>query len=244
MKKILSLLLGVTCLSFAVRASDNLDFEGVHHLSIPQVNESEKTSLGKISHFPLKDTPIDLLKPIMGRVLAEDIIRLYITGNRRLIDNLRVAVEDVSEADCAVTVKFLQFFVSTFNQIRSLYLPQCNLTELPPGMSLLQKLRVLNLPFNRFKEGKFPPVILDLKQLEALDLSICSLTELPAEMFSLQNLRVLNLSFNRFKEGKFPSAILDLKQLEELNLACCGLKELPAELSLLSFLKRLNLPFN
>lgn len=231
-------------MSFTGHASPLFELEEeASRLSIPSINEMEKTSLGGTLPFPLRDTPIDLLKPILRKVFPEDIIRLYMVGDKKLIYSLKVSVEEARQFT-PFTIRSLKFFVNTFKQIRSLYLPHCNLTKLPKDMSLPQSLKILDLSENAFEDGKLPQGVLTLSYLEELNLMHCSLTELPEDMPSPQTLRILNLAQNKFEDRKFPQAILKLSRLEELNLADCYLSELPADMSSLSVLRILEISHN
>lgn len=138
----------------------------------------------------------------MGRVSPQDIIRLYKTGNKKLRYSLEASVEEARQFTPS-TISFLKIFVNTFTQIRFLYLPHCNLTELPAGMFLPQTLRILDLSENNLTDGKLPQVVLELSQLEELNLVDCYLSELPADMSSLQFLRRLNLAGNRFMDANY-----------------------------------------
>ena len=82
-----------------------------------------------------------------------------------------------------------------------------NLTDFPPELSALDRLRTLNLTANQITE--IPAAIAGLAALESLDLSTNPLTDLPAE-------------------------IGDLAQLTGLNLENCGLVALPGAIGRLT----------
>ncbi|KDP27247.1 hypothetical protein JCGZ_19946 [Jatropha curcas] len=82
----------------------------------------------------------------------------------------------------------------------------------------LTELRVLSLPFNRFR-GEIPSEIWGMEKLEVLDLEGNSISgSLPISFARLRNLRVLNLGFNKIG-GEIPDWISHRRNLEILNLS-------------------------
>ena len=71
-------------------------------------------------------------------------------------------------------------------QVISLSLHRCELTELPPKIAQLQNLQVLRLDFNQLRA--LPPEIAQLQNLQVLSLRFNQLRTLPSEIAQLQNL--------------------------------------------------------
>jgi internalin A len=102
----------------------------------------------------------------------------------------------------------------------------CELSELPPGISQLSELRELLLGGARVRS--LPPDITRLTNLEDLRMGYNDLTAIPAEVFELASLRKLYLHSNRI--GSIPSAIGRLRNLQHLDVGRNELTTLPAAL--------------
>ena len=120
---------------------------------------------------------------------------------------------------------------------------------IPPAISKLTELRVLNLEDNELK-GRLPSELGTLSNLEILDFGDwwAGHNELsgniPPELGDLANLRVLDLSGNQFS-GDIPSELSKLAKLEELYLSSNPMEgPIPPELGKLGNLRKLFLGGN
>ncbi|XP_057424212.1 LRR receptor-like serine/threonine-protein kinase RGI5 [Lotus japonicus] len=92
-----------------------------------------------------------------------------------------------------------------------------NITSLPPQLSSLSMLQLLNLSSTNVS-GSIPPSFGELTHLELLDLSSNSLTgSIPAELGKLSSLQFLFLNSNRLS-GNIPQDLSNLTSLEVLCL--------------------------
>ena len=133
-----------------------------------------------------------------------------------------------------------------------------NLTELPPEIGTLTKLKKLNLCSNQLrflpstvsllsslkylyirnnKLNSLPPEFFEISSLEILDLSNNELNSLPPKIIQLSSLEILDLSQNKI--NNLPSEIFKLSSLISLNVSGNNLTNLPSEISQLSSLQYL-----
>jgi hypothetical protein len=136
-------------------------------------------------------------------------------------------------------------------------LRDCALGGLPPALSALRSLEVLQLGGNRLgsstcnnlghadQEGLQP--LCHLTALSLLELDCCGLQSLPWQVTGLAQLASLNLMSNRELGSSGPSALQPLRhltRLTSLHLWACGLLQVPEQLSALTALKALGLALN
>lgn len=86
-------------------------------------------------------------------------------------------------------ITYLPPEIGEFQQLRSLNVSGCGLTDLPPGLFELRQLADLDLGFNQLDH--LPPEIGDLQELLELRLHANPLTALPAEITRLNKLQLL-----------------------------------------------------
>jgi len=125
--------------------------------------------------------------------------------------------------------------IERFDQLETLYLVSCGVSDLPAALAKLTRLRTLGIrgcPVNAF-----PRVLFDMPRLEVLELK-AELPGLPPEVGSMSGLRTLDLAFS-FNKGAMvssfddtsklkplPRALGSLVDLERLNIACCGVTDI------------------
>jgi internalin A len=119
-----------------------------------------------------------------------------------------------------------------------------NLTELPPEIGNLTKLKKLTLGkiLRGNKLKTLPPEIGKLRNLTELHLRGNQLTNLPPEIGQLKKLALLDLSTNQLSQ--LPEEIVQLERLSELYLRENQLTYLPADIAQLSNLKKIDLRAN
>jgi len=117
--------------------------------------------------------------------------------------------------------------IERLDQLESLLLDECGLTEVPKTLFNLPYLRQLSLCNNQL-EG-LPPGINKLRELRVLKIDDNQLASLPAELWQLPMLRSLSLQKNKLKKlylpGKAPFA-----PLKKLNLSHNAIGRLPKPL--------------
>ena len=111
--------------------------------------------------------------------------------------------------------------------LQELRLPHNGLSELPPGLAQLKKLRLLHLGANRLK--KLPEVIGKLSHLENLYLNDNQIDDLPPWFVQLSKLIFLSLSHNAFTE--FPEITLAQKELLVVYLDNNQITQIPARIA-------------
>ncbi|KAI0225572.1 hypothetical protein LSAT2_023680 [Lamellibrachia satsuma] len=113
------------------------------------------------------------------------------------------------------------------DNLTELYFGRNHITNLPPSMEHLTRLRVLDLQVNNLRE--FPANLCKrLVALEFLGLSSNSLEEIPSEISCMTKLKVLRLSKNQLKE--LPETICSLSNLHTLSVRHNQLLYLPLDL--------------
>lgn len=115
-----------------------------------------------------------------------------------------------------------------------------DLISLPPEISKLTQLKLLNLSDNQL--SKLPAEVCELTQLISFGLSRNQLSELPVEIGKLIQLQKLSLTANSL--GKLPIEIGRLTQLKELSLHNNLLDEFPLEICQLTQLTELSFSYN
>jgi Leucine-rich repeat (LRR) protein len=118
-----------------------------------------------------------------------------------------------------------------------LYLHDNRLTDLPPALARLTRLRYLNISDNRF--AMLPDCVCAMTGLIELRASGNQLTAVPAAIARLSHLRELHLRDNRL--ATLPAAIGQLRDLRQLDLRGNPLTVLPDELAMLPRLEKLDL---
>src|SRR3954463_13087142 len=118
-----------------------------------------------------------------------------------------------------------------------LYLHDNRLTDLPPALARLTRLRYLNISDNRFTT--FPDSVCAMAGLVELRASGNQLTALPAAISRLARLRELHLRDNRV--AVLPAAIGSLRDLRQLDLRGNPVTALPDEVAMLPRLEKLDL---
>lgn len=113
-------------------------------------------------------------------------------------------------------------------------------TELPPQITQLAKLKVVNLAFNNLTE--LPVGIENMLSLESLDLDRNQLTTIPQEIAELSNLKSFFIARNQITS--LPAEIGSLSNLENLRLIQNEFNTLPKEIGQLSNLKILQIDDN
>ncbi|XP_038716880.1 probable LRR receptor-like serine/threonine-protein kinase At3g47570 [Tripterygium wilfordii] len=89
--------------------------------------------------------------------------------------------------------------------------------KIPPELSLLSKLQLLNLYGNKFV-GTIPPPLGNLSSLLVFDISYNNLVgTVPGSLASLKNLQLLYLDFNNLT-GIVPSSIFNISSLEVVTM--------------------------
>lgn len=134
-------------------------------------------------------------------------------------------------------------------QIRSLNLSNCGLTEIPDEVFELTHLTELKLGHwsdytqqTRNQITRIPARILKLNNLKQLDVSCNLLDELPDEIGGLQHLQTLDISRNRISH--LPFTINRLTQLRLLDAGYNHISTLPTAFAGLANLQRLGLGSN
>ena len=126
-------------------------------------------------------------------------------------------------------------------RVTELYLGHNELSgDIPPGLSSLTSLVVLDLSANRLT-GEIPADLADLEHLQELYLGFNDLLgEIPSQLGRLWNLRVLDLQMN-ILEGDIPGELGDLGSLELFLLTGNNLRgPIPGELGKLDSLRVLD----
>lgn len=113
--------------------------------------------------------------------------------------------------------------------LRSLSMPDADLTSLPDDLDKLGALEELLLDNNPL--GQLPESVCRLPRLRRLSLSRCELTALPATIGQLTSLTSLAVNTNQL--SSLPPSVGQLKQLRQLNVAMNQLTALPVELGTL-----------
>ncbi|MBD3254177.1 MAG: hypothetical protein GF383_03750 [Candidatus Lokiarchaeota archaeon] len=126
------------------------------------------------------------------------------------------------------------------DQILTLSLFKCRLTEIPPEVYQLSSLKKLFLRRNSLEI--ISKEIMFLENLEILNASINKLEHISPSIGSLTNLKYLDLSSNNLKA--IPETVGNLKSLEYLNLSNNKLLNIPESFAGLSSLRYLNLKAN
>lgn len=106
-----------------------------------------------------------------------------------------------------------------YHSLRSLFLNQNRLKELPNEIGLLVKLEQLSSEYWKVASDSFSC------HLTMVAVAYNFIIQLPASVSNLRNLRELKASNNRFE--KFPPELLLLPHLEVLDLSMNMIKELP-----------------
>lgn len=114
------------------------------------------------------------------------------------------------------------------------------ITYIPPEISILTQLGLLNLNQNLIK--RVPPEIGELTKLDFLSLSNNEISAIPSTIGNLVNLEQLDLSYNDIVS--LPNSIGNLEKLEYLHLNYNRLKELPDTVGNLKKLRYLNVSGN
>jgi hypothetical protein len=122
--------------------------------------------------------------------------------------------------------------------LRSLWLSNNNLTQIPAQVSQLKHLKILGLAYNQLTE--LCPQLLELTKLEFLDVSSNQLLELPQQIDKFSNLHYLILNDNELVQ--LPMQIGNLDGLVELQVADNLLEKLPVTLGKLVHLKGNSFP--
>ena len=115
---------------------------------------------------------------------------------------------------------------------------------MPEGIGQLKQLRSLNLTGVIQKQQELPGSITLLPKLRVLNLSHNKLSKLPECVGQIQTLRILDLSNNEFT--KLPKVLSQLKQLQVLNILSYqnSLHELSEDIVHLQELRVLKISFN
>ncbi len=124
--------------------------------------------------------------------------------------------------------------------LRSLWVPNGELRDLPKAIGKLKNLRELVLDHNRLE--RLPDTIGELHELRSLDVSNNALSALPASTASLAHLDKLNLSANHF--ATLPAVVPKLAALTRLRMSDNQLRELPRELAGVDGLREVDLSRN
>lgn len=127
-----------------------------------------------------------------------------------------------------------------YNNVERLDLSKIGLSEVPPGIGMLNSLRILDLGGNRI--NRLPPEILKLENLEDFYIRENYLTHLPEEIGCLHNLTNLWLSNNNIEY--LPNSFFKLSNLKELYINNNYLSTIPPEIENLSALQELDLSWN
>ncbi|KAK9220987.1 hypothetical protein WN944_009411 [Citrus x changshan-huyou] len=142
-------------------------------------------------------------------------------------------------------VQLSQLNFSCFPNLENLKIQSFPLNgSIPPEISALSKLKVLDLSSNGFT-GSIPSEIGNLRNLVHLNISKNILTgTVPSTVGSLTNLKNMDLSYNQLS-GPLPQEIGNLKNLIELNVGSNSLiGPIPSTLGLLTDLSYLDLSCN
>ncbi len=134
----------------------------------------------------------------------------------------------------------------TPERVERLWLERLNLTgSIPPSLSGLDQLAVLNLSINLQLSGPIPPELGDLTRLRALYAWYSQLSgSIPAELGNLAQLEQLWLSSNQLS-GPIPPELGNLTRLQVLALSLNQLSgPIPPELGNLAQLSQLTLSSN
>ncbi len=152
------------------------------------------------------------------------------------------------ETDSPEQIKVLYLFdcglkkipsdIGQFKALRELYAHTNQLEEWPKELEALQKLEMLSLAYNKFKDI---PVINGLRSLTTLDLQGNVLTDI-SNLCVLKKLQILNVSFNKIPT--LSRAITLFADLKILYLTGNELTKLPDEITLLNTLGMLLLAYN
>lgn len=134
-------------------------------------------------------------------------------------------------------------------QLKTLDLTNCSLTEIPSAVFALSQLTELKLGHwsDYSKQHKnairqLPATIAQLTHLQSLELSSNEISHLPEELCMLSHLQLLDLSNNRLQQ--LPETIGQLQQLHTLDVNNNQLTQLPDSLAELEQLQRLNFSKN
>lgn len=168
-----------------------------------------------------------------------DLTRLYANGVTSVYDvngigyahNLR----SLSLPDNQLTT--LPSEIGNLTQLSSLYLPGNKITSLPPEIRNLSRLSELFLDGNQLTT--LPPEFGNLEQLDRLYLSNNLLTTLPQEFGNLSHLDELYLDGNQFTS--FPSSVLSIPFIWTLSIKDNPLGSLPPEIGNMSSVMQLDL---
>lgn len=130
--------------------------------------------------------------------------------------------------------------IKELRNLRYLDLEDNRLTSLPEEMEYLTDLRDLNLSDNSFEV--FPKVVYRLRSLEYLDISDNKIKFINSEIGGITKLISLSLAYNKLNE--LPQEICNLTSLEALNISHNYLSYLPQNFGNFRVLKKINVCHN
>lgn len=150
--------------------------------------------------------------------------------------------------------------LTAFENLASLSLDNCGITEIPDSIRSLRNLKALALDKNRVTElpqalfqlplhylsinanelSELDPAISQLSSLKELRLDNNIIVSLPPQIGNLHDLEILSVERNQL--AKLPAAIGSLTKLEQLYLRSNPITELPPDLLQLDAVSSLTLP--
>lgn len=106
-------------------------------------------------------------------------------------------------------------FLTGREEITDLILSNNSITILPGAISMLERLRVLDMRYNQLSG----PLISSVASLPLVDINLSNnqLSSIPAEISQISSLRYFDISYNQIAE--VPGSISELQDLKWLNLA-------------------------
>ncbi|KAK9246789.1 hypothetical protein V1506DRAFT_534352 [Lipomyces tetrasporus] len=201
------------------KAIDSFDLKGENDASwevLKRIQEALSTGKLELSHLELPDIP-DELYQFFENGQENCVIHFKHKGTTTL-NSFAATDNSIEKLDVR--------FAEVFSHLVSVDLRHNGLRKLPPSMSRLHSLKVLNLGANKLTNESLS-VLFTISSLVDLDLQSNRLDgELPSSLCNLSSLEALNVSVNEFSSIA-PTAFRGLCNLKRLNIKSNKLRTFP-----------------